>query len=105
MIVKEKTGTDKAELLIEKLNTLGDITYKKMFGEYGIFHEGKMFCLVDAAGQGYLKMDKENANLLIEIGGIKHKKMPYFSIPQEIFNDHKKLIQFANKSIKIANKN
>jgi len=49
-----------AELLLEKLSQIGGITSKKMFGGYGIFHEGKMFGIVDAKGQSYLKADDSN---------------------------------------------
>jgi len=49
----DKTSQDSvlaAELLVEKLISIGSITSKKMFGGHGIFHEGKMFAIVDSKG-------------------------------------------------------
>ena len=46
-----------AELLVSKLDSIGGISTKRMFGGIGIFHEGKMFCIVDSKGQCFLKVD------------------------------------------------
>lgn len=89
-------------LLLEKLSQIEGLTSKKMFGGHGIFHEGKMFALVDPQGQGYLKTDDSNRMDFESMGSHKHKPMPYYSIPEEIFNDPEKLVEWANKSIDIA---
>jgi len=39
-------ATDSAEGFVGRLQPLGDVTSKKMFGGYGIFESGKMFALV-----------------------------------------------------------
>ena len=90
-----------AELLLEKLSHIGGITSKKMFGGYGIFHEGKMFGIVDAKGQGYLKADDSNRTDFEASGSDKHSRMPYYSIPGEIFDDSENLVTWAKKSIDI----
>jgi DNA transformation protein len=46
------------ELFSEKLSQISGITSKKMFSGYGIFHEGKMFALVNSKGEIYLKADE-----------------------------------------------
>ena len=46
-----------ADLLLEKLSSLNGITSKKMFGGHGIFHNGKMFGMVDSKGNCALKAD------------------------------------------------
>lgn len=33
-------------LVVDKIKNAGDITYRKMFGEYGIYSNGKMFGLI-----------------------------------------------------------
>lgn len=48
------------DLLMERLSQIGGITIKKMFGGHGIFHEGKMFGIIDSKGQSYLKADDSN---------------------------------------------
>ena len=39
-----------AELFCERLNTIEGVTSEKMFGGFGIFHEGQMFALVNSNG-------------------------------------------------------
>lgn len=41
-------ATDKEfiEYLMEQINTDNDVTYKKMFGEYGVYYKGKIVLLV-----------------------------------------------------------
>jgi DNA transformation protein len=90
-----------AELLIERLSQIGGITSKKMFGGHGIFHEGKMFAIVDPKGQSYLKTDDSNRTDFESSGSHKHSRMPYFSIPEEIFDDTETLVTWAKKSIEI----
>ncbi len=49
-----------AESLVFNLNSIGGISSKRMFGGFGIFHEGKMFDLVDSKGQCFLKGNETN---------------------------------------------
>lgn len=90
-----------AELLLEKLSQIGGITSKKMFGGYGIFNEGKMFALVDSKGQAYFKADDSNRTDFEASGSDKHSRMPYYSIPGEVFEDPEALVTWAKKSIDI----
>jgi DNA transformation protein len=91
-----------ADLILDRLSPIGEITSKKMFGGHGIFHQGKMFALVDSKGQGYLKADESNLTDFESFGCEKHSRMPYFSIPEEIFNEPEVLVEWAKKSINIA---
>ena len=88
-----------AELLLDKLSQIGDITTKKMFGGYGIFHEGKMFGIIDPKGQSYLKADDSNRPDFEALGCHKHSRMPYFSIPENVLSDPEILATWARKSI------
>ena len=90
-----------AELLLDKLSHIGGITSKKMFGGHGIFHEGKMFAIVNSKGQSYLKADDSNRTDFEVFGSHKHSRMPYLSIPQKIFDDPETLVTWAKKSIDI----
>lgn len=87
------------ELLMRKLEPIGGITAKKMFGGHGIFHEGKMFGIVDSKGYGYLKVNDLNKADFEEEGSQQHGKMPYFSIPASVLNDDENLIAWARKAL------
>ncbi len=90
-----------ADLLLEKLSSLNGITSKKMFGGHGIFHNGKMFGMVDSNGNCALKADGALEKEYQNLGGQKHGKMPYYTIPDNIFNSNE-FISLAKKSIAIA---
>ncbi len=76
-------ANDLADLITGKLSPIGGITSKKMFGGHGIFHDGKMFGLISAKGQAFIKFDDSVQKTLEEMGGERHSKMPYFSVPEE----------------------
>ena len=90
------------ELLKEKLSQISGITSKKMFGGFGVFHEEKMFALVNSKGEMYLKANDEERPKFEEAGAHQHGRMPYFSIPESVFNDLEKLVQWAEESIEIS---
>jgi DNA transformation protein len=71
---EQHTGDAKisAELFCERLSRIAGITFKKMFGGYGIAQS--------------------------------HGKMPYFSIPESVFNDPEILVNWAQESIDISKK-
>ena len=95
-------ATLSVELLKEKLIQISGITSKKMFGGFGDFHEGKMFALVNSKGEMYLKINDSIRPKFEEAGAQQHGKMPYFYIPEKVFNDLEKLIQWAEESIEIS---
>ena len=91
-----------ANLITAKLESMGGITSKKMFGGHGIFHEAKMFCIVDSKGLAYLKADDSSKQKFEAMGSQKHSRMPYYSIPQEILSDFVLLNEWAQHAISIS---
>jgi DNA transformation protein len=91
-----------AELLVSKLWPIGGVTSKKMFGGHGIFHDGKMFGMVDSKGQSFLKVDDANRKNFEEMGAARHGRMPYFEIPEKILADPEELVKWAQQSIEIS---
>jgi len=73
-----------------------------MFGGHGIFHKGKMFGMVDSKKKSYLKANESNASNFENMGPIKHRRMPYYSVPKEIQDDSNQFITLAKKSIEIS---
>jgi len=88
--------------LVSQLGSIGGIAVKKMFGGHGVFHDGKMFGIVDAKGQAYLKVDESNKKDFEKLSAHQHSRMPYYSIPDEILVDQKLLVAWAKKSIAIS---
>lgn len=91
-----------AEEIVDKLSPLGLITSKKMFGGHGIFHENKMFGIIDSKGKAFLKADDSTIKDFREKGSEQHSKMPYFSIPADILDQPQMLLKWARKSIDVS---
>lgn len=91
-----------AEILFTKLESIGGITTKKMFGGHGIFHDKKMFGMVTSKGLCCFKANAMTKADYEEKGGVKHGRMPYFSIPNEVMDDFDLLLEWAKKAIEIS---
>ena len=98
----EKDSVISAELLLEKIGSISGLTNKKMFGGHGLFHQGKMFGLIDSKGVAFLKADEELKTALVAKGAHQHSRMPYYSIPTTIWNDPKELTDWANRAIELS---
>ena len=96
-------SVEAAEFLVSKLSAINGISSKRMFGGHGIFHDGKMFGIVDPKGACYLKADNTNRSDFEAKGSNQHSRMPYFSIPDLVMDDAAVLTEWAKRSIAIAN--
>lgn len=101
--IKRTSETDlTSELLLERLSQIPQITSKKMFGGYGIFHEVKMFALVNSSGHIFVKSHETIQARFDAANAQQHGKMPYFSLADDVFNDINKLLEWARESINIS---
>ena len=97
----EAVGTA-ADDLVERMEPLGAVSWKKMFGGAGVFVDGKMFALVDAEAQVHLKAGVSNQARFDEAGSSKHGRMPYFAVPGEVLADDRALLEWASESAALA---
>lgn len=95
---------DAAELLVDLLRPLGDVSSKKMFGGYGIFEGGKMFALIDSSGHPFFKADDSNRARYEAAGSEKHGRMPYYAVPDSVLDDEAELHRWAQDSINLSKK-
>ncbi len=96
--------TEAADMLVEKLITLGDVTSRKMFGGYGIFESGSMFALVNSDGIAHLKVDDSILARFEKAGSVQHGRMPYYSIPPGVLKNTRSLRSWASTSLSVAKK-
>lgn len=89
------SATQTAEALVGRLESLGGITSRKMFGGYGVFAEGVMFAIVDTKGTPFLRVDDASQGKFESLGAEPHPKMPYLSIPKQILGSDKDLLLWA----------
>lgn len=97
------------EYLQEVFELFGPVTVRKMFGGYGIYHEGLMFALVDEDTL-YLKADEGNVRYFEEKGlgpflyTAKGRtiEMSYYRAPDEILDDREEAAVWARRSYEAA---
>ncbi|KPP97668.1 TfoX/Sxy family protein [Marinobacter sp. HL-58] len=91
---------------VENLNDVfcqfGPVSVRRMFGGYGVYHDGLMFGLV-ADDVLYLKVDGESVGRFIELGLEPFEyqkndamiKMSYYMAPESIFEDPEQAKEWA----------
>jgi DNA transformation protein and related proteins len=97
------------EYLHEVFDRIGPIGIRKMFGGYGVYHEGLMFGLV-ADDTLYLKADATNARYFEEqgLGPFEYRKhgktirMSYYQAPDGIMDDRELAAIWARRSVAAA---
>lgn len=95
-------GAEFTNALVPRLEGLGDVTLKSMFGGHGIFQAGKMFALVTSGAELFLKADESNRVRFSKAKSPQHGKMPYFRVPEAVLRNDKKLIEWAKESVAAA---
>ena len=88
--------------VMERLESLGEVTGKTMFGGYGIFLRGLMFAVI-SVDVLYFKVDQTNLDDYEKAGSTKFPHgINYWEVPDEVFEDNTILHESARKSINIA---
>ncbi|MBC8412891.1 MAG: TfoX/Sxy family protein [Nitrospira sp.] len=98
-----KKTSEFIEFLEEVFEKFGIIDIKKMFGGYGVYHEGLMFGLVER-NTLYLKADIKTKELFesMELSQFSYRrkdktiKMSFYRAPEEIFDDKNLAVKWAD---------
>ncbi|HEY79041.1 MAG TPA: TfoX/Sxy family protein [Dehalococcoidia bacterium] len=97
-----KVSNEYLRFIMQKLDPLGYVTSRAMFGGYGIFHEGLMFALI-ADDVLYFKVNESSRTMYEQAGS---KPFPhgisYWEVPAELLEEDTRLHEWANISIGIA---
>ena len=88
--------------LPEVFERFGPVQVRRMFGGYGIFHDGRMFGLV-AGGRLYLKTDDENRAQFVDkkLAPFEYMRSneltatSYYEAPAEIYEDRDEAARWA----------
>ena len=104
-----KTTSEFVEFLSEVFAQFGAIEAKRMFGGYGVYHDGLMFALV-ADDVLYLKADATSASSFVKLGlpqfeylkNGKKMRMSYYAAPEDIFDDPEQAKEWANRAYEAA---
>ena len=97
------------DYLQEVFARFGSIQARRMFGGYGIYHDGVMFALV-ADDTLYLKADADTRDRFLTRGleAFKYNKngktvtMSYYLAPEEILEDAEMACEWAQQAYAVA---
>lgn len=96
------SSADACAMYVKLLAEAGDISSKKMFGGHGLFESGTMFGMVNASGALFFRVGDGDVNDYEQVGARKHGKMPYWTVPDALFDDKGKLLKWASRAIATA---
>lgn len=87
------------QYIADQLEEAGTITYRKMFGEYGIYCDNKIFALI-CENQFFVKITEAGRNLSPELDEVSPYKgaKPYFLI--EDIDNKEFLVSFVRETCK-----
>lgn len=96
------------EYIVERLQTVMPIRWRKMFGGLGIFYDRLPFALA-ADNTLYFKVNEENRGDYEEANmdpfrpfGDKSYSMSYYEVPEHVLEDPEILADWVKKSLKVA---
>lgn len=91
------SGKGMVDYICAELRGAGDVTYRKMFGEYGIYLDAKFVGTV-CDNTLFLKVTKEAQDLepQLDLAPAYEGAKPSFRIPTEMLEDPDRLADFAN---------
>lgn len=100
-------------ILNDVLGHIAGITYRAMFGGYGIYKDGIIFAIF-AYDQLYFKVGESNIKdyqvksshpFVYERKGKKQTTMSYWLVPEEVLSDKEEISEWVNKAVKISRLN
>lgn len=95
-------GSQFHDEILPRLQVLGNVISKRMFGGFGIFFEGKMFGIISPSAVLFFKVDDSNREIYEKAKAEKHGRMPYFQVPDEVLASDDTLEEWAQLSISIV---
>ncbi|OEZ89918.1 hypothetical protein JAB8_22210 [Janthinobacterium sp. HH106] len=90
------------DFLLEQMAGAGSLSAKKMFGEYGVYCDGKMFAIV-ADDRLFIKPTEAGRAWISKLGTLPEappypQAKPYYLISGELWNEREWLVQLAQRT-------
>ena len=92
------------EFVLEQLRELGQVECRRMFGSYGMYHQGRFFGII-SKGQLYFKTsdktrpDYEERGMHYFQPNEKQALKHYYEVPAEVLEDAERLAAWAWKAL------
>ena len=91
------------EHIKELLSPVEGVTYRAMFGGYGVFHEGDMFALISGSTSTlYFKVGDLNREAFQAAGSEAFGRMPYWEVPANVLEDSEEMQEWASVAVQVG---
>ncbi|HEY2275221.1 MAG TPA: TfoX/Sxy family protein [Steroidobacteraceae bacterium] len=102
-------SSDFLAYVLEQLSQLGDVSSRRMFGGVGLYSEEFFFGLI-AEDRLYLRVDDSNRDEYTARGAAPFRpyadrpqlSMSYYEVPPEVLDDARQLVEWARRSVAVA---
>ena len=107
MINENILKEDFRDYVLDQLSGLGDVTDRKMFDAFGLYHEGRFFGIIHG-GTLYFKTNQESRGEYTAFGmkpfkpSEKQVLKNYYEVPSEILEDREKLAEWAVRAAQLS---
>ena len=97
-------------IMLDVFADIRGITSKSVFGGWGFYKEGIIFAII-VDNELYFKVDDVNRpdfeklnshQFIYEQSGGKKASMPYFQLPENIWNDRNEIYKWVEASVKAS---
>lgn len=99
-------------VVADVLGHVADITARRMFGGYGLYHQRRIFAIITSDTELYFKADASNQAEYEAAGGTQfiytghtNKKptaMPYWRVPEQIMEDRDTIERWVHTSAALS---
>ena len=91
------------EHIQEMLSPIEGVTYRAMFGGYGVFHENDMFGLISRSPSTlYFKVGDLNREAFKAAGSESFGRMPYHAVPANVLEDSDQMQEWATLAVQVG---
>jgi DNA transformation protein len=91
-------------LVLDQLQPLGAVDWRRMFGSYGLYHDGVCFGII-AQGRLYCKTSSTTRAAYAQLGmqpfrpHTRQTLKSYYEVPIDILEDHAQLTLWARQAV------
>jgi DNA transformation protein and related proteins len=92
------------DFVLDQLQLLGEVDCRRMFGSYGLYHDGVFFGIL-SQGRLYFKTNAVTRGPYVQRGMQPFRPHPrqtlksYYAVPIDILEDHEQLTVWARQAV------
>jgi DNA transformation protein len=92
------------DFVLDQLHLLGEVECRRMFGSYGLYHDGVFFGIL-SQGRLYFKTNAVTRSTYVQRGMQPFRPNPrqtlksYYEVPVDILEDHEQLAVWARQAV------